>query len=120
MESKEDVGEELYPTDGSINSKDYLELLKELDVGIKTDLSPVDDKKLKLKVIALYNIGCNPIMNPSCLRGRKVKEFSDEIRKLIILSPEELKGLFNEACQNTIFSQGSDYSSYKISPLYSA
>jgi hypothetical protein len=78
------------------------------------------DKKYKremlqrIRCIALNAMGKNILQNPKTLSPKDKREFIKRIEELYILSEDEIKIMFGNICHDTIFQNGSDYSTYVV------
>lgn len=79
------------------------------------DLIATREKFMKCKLIALDEMGKHPLHNPKCFSSKEKKELLDKVT--YIFDNETLENItnkFNEICNEKLFNQNADYSTYPI------
>ena len=108
--------------DGLPTIETQLKQLEEIDIERQTkEISEEEkDKKHKremlqrIRCIALDGMGKNILSNPKELNPRDKRDFIKRIEELYLLSEDEIKIMFGNICHETIFLNGSDYSTYVV------
>ena len=68
----------------------------------------------RIRCIALDAMGRNILLNPKDLNPKDKREFIKRVEELYLLSSDEIKIMFGNICHDTIFQNGSDYSTYVV------
>lgn len=103
-----------------ITPSKLLELEEEEKKNIKT-LTPEEEELrkrrdyiTKVKVVALDKMEKHPLCNPSIFSVREKKKLISIMEDLLKLKEEELICLFNDVCNEVLFSSNSDYSVFPV------
>jgi len=68
----------------------------------------------RIRCIALDAMGKNILSDPKQLQPRDKRDFVKRVEELYILSEEEIKSMFGNICHDTIFQNGTDYSTFVV------
>ena len=68
----------------------------------------------RIRCIALDAMGKNILSDPKQLQPRDKRDFVKRVEELYILSEDEIKNMFNNICHDTIFQNGTDYSTFVV------
>jgi hypothetical protein len=68
----------------------------------------------RIRCIALDAMGKNILSDPKLLQPKNKRDFVKRVEELYILSEEEIKNMFGNICHDTIFQNGTDYSTFVV------
>lgn len=74
----------------------------------------IREKILRCKMIALDQMKIDPMTNAKTLGERDKKLLIKKIKSLLSLSDMNIKEMFNDLCNDTIFRNGNDIDKYSI------
>jgi len=83
----------------------------------KEDKEKVNRKRYitKVKIIALNSLGKHPLDNPSTFSRKEKTKVMDKMQEILnTYTEEDVTGEFYTICEEKIFNEKSDYSSYPV------